>query len=160
MSVRLFLSCTTALSLIWFCGVPAASAGDDTAAADKASAKVASSASWPQWRGPQRTGVSPDTTPLASEWPKDGPPVVWEIEGIPAGGAGGYGSPVVADGRVYLFVNHRYSVPVTHRTISDGALRQLGWPPQAERPTGALMDELEQARQGEERAKLDQAKMN
>jgi outer membrane protein assembly factor BamB len=160
MSARPFLSCTAALTLICFCNGPAARAGDDPAATSSPkTSSSSSSSSWPQWRGPQRTGVSPDSPPLASEWPKDGPPVVWEIEGIPAGGAGGYGSPVVADGRVYLFVNHRYSVPVTHRTVSDGALRQLGWPPQAERPTGALMDALEQARQGYERAGLDPAKV-
>jgi outer membrane protein assembly factor BamB len=117
-------------------------------------------AAWPQWRGPQRTGVLPNSPPLASEWPKDGPPVMWEVEGIPAGGAGGYGSPVVAGGRVYLFVNHRYTVPIAHRTLGEGTLRQLGWAPDADRPTGALLDELEVARQGDERAKVDPAKLN
>lgn len=133
------------------------SAGSMAAAADSA---VQRDSAWPQWRGPQRTGVSPDSPPLASKWPKDGPPIVWEVDGIPAGGSGGYGSPVVAAGRVYLFVNHRYSVPITHRTIGENTLRQLGWAPDADRPTGALLDEVEKARQSDERDQLPTEKLN
>ncbi len=31
---------------------------------------------WPQWRGPDRTGVSRETG-LLKDWPKSGPPLVW-----------------------------------------------------------------------------------
>jgi outer membrane protein assembly factor BamB len=31
---------------------------------------------WPQWRGPDRTGVSKETG-LLKQWPKSGPPLVW-----------------------------------------------------------------------------------
>src|SRR5687767_9684402 len=32
---------------------------------------------WPQWRGPQRNGVSSETG-LLKEWPKDGPKLRWK----------------------------------------------------------------------------------
>jgi outer membrane protein assembly factor BamB len=51
---------------------------------------------WPQWRGPNRDGLSRETG-LLREWPAEGPPLAWK-----AGGAGtGYSSFSVADGRVF-----------------------------------------------------------
>jgi outer membrane protein assembly factor BamB len=52
---------------------------------------------WPQWRGPDRTGVSKETG-LLKEWPKDGPPLRWKRTDIGTG----YSSPAVAGGRVYI----------------------------------------------------------
>jgi outer membrane protein assembly factor BamB len=51
---------------------------------------------WPQWRGPNRDGVSAETG-LLQEWPKGGPPKAWTVKGC----GGGYASVVVADGFVY-----------------------------------------------------------
>ena len=51
---------------------------------------------WPQWRGPDRNGISKETG-LLKDWPKDGPPKMWSVDGL----GGGYGSPVVAAGKVY-----------------------------------------------------------
>ena len=53
-------------------------------------------ADWPQWRGPDRTGISKETG-LLKTWPKDGPPKVWTV----AGCGGGFSSIVVADGVIY-----------------------------------------------------------
>jgi hypothetical protein len=39
---------------------------------------------WPQWRGPDRTGISADTG-LLKEWPKDGPPLRWKAADIGTG---------------------------------------------------------------------------
>ncbi|MFN7623784.1 MAG: hypothetical protein ACK5RS_11630, partial [Acidobacteriota bacterium] len=36
---------------------------------------------WPQWRGPQRTGLSSETG-LLKTWPAEGPPRVWSINGL------------------------------------------------------------------------------
>ncbi len=47
-----------------------------TAAAASASAIAASDASWSEFRGPQRSGVSAETG-LAPSWPADGPPLLW-----------------------------------------------------------------------------------
>jgi outer membrane protein assembly factor BamB len=51
---------------------------------------------WPQWRGPNRDGVSKETG-LLKQWPADGPPLVWK-----ATGAGtGYSSLAIAGGRIF-----------------------------------------------------------
>src|SRR2546426_3581917 len=39
---------------------------------------------WPQWRGPHRDGISPDTG-LLTEWPAGGPPLAWKANGIGRG---------------------------------------------------------------------------
>ena len=51
---------------------------------------------WPQWRGLHRDGLSPETG-LLSQWPKDGPTLLWESKGA----GRGYSSMSSAGGRVY-----------------------------------------------------------
>jgi outer membrane protein assembly factor BamB len=52
--------------------------------------------SWPTFRGPQRTGVSPDKG-LLTEWPEGGPKLVWKT----AGAGRGYSSLSIVDGKIY-----------------------------------------------------------
>src|SRR5262244_1817426 len=52
--------------------------------------------SWPTFRGPQRTGVSPDKG-LLDKWPEEGPKVVWKT----AGAGRGYSSLAIVDGRIF-----------------------------------------------------------
>jgi outer membrane protein assembly factor BamB len=52
---------------------------------------------WPQWRGPQRNGLSREVG-LAREWPTAGPPVLWTTTGLGAG----YGSVAVAGNRLFV----------------------------------------------------------
>src|SRR5262245_9060784 len=55
-----------------------------------------SGANWPQWRGPNRDGISKETG-LLKQWPAEGPPIVWK-----ASGAGrGYSSFSIANGKLY-----------------------------------------------------------
>lgn len=54
-------------------------------------------ADWPQWQGPTRTRVSPETG-LLKEWPAAGPPIVWTASGV----GGGYGSMAIAGDRVFV----------------------------------------------------------
>lgn len=82
---------------------------------------------WPQWRGPLRNGVIPDSPPLASQWPEEGPKLLWESAPIPANDDGGHASPVVVGDRVYLSVVWHEDVPSETRTISDLILRKLGY---------------------------------
>ena len=56
----------------------------------------AQSGDWPQWRGPNRDGVSKEAG-LLKTWPTDGPSLVWK-----ATGAGtGYSSLAITGGRIY-----------------------------------------------------------
>jgi len=62
------------------------------------SAEIAAQAggNWPQWRGPNRDGISTETG-LLKQWPEAGPPLVWKV----AGAGTGYSSLAVANGRIY-----------------------------------------------------------
>lgn len=55
-----------------------------------------SAADWPQWMGPNRDGVWPETGILAA-FPKDGPRKLWSTQI-----RGGYSGPAVSGGRVYV----------------------------------------------------------
>jgi outer membrane protein assembly factor BamB len=56
----------------------------------------AQSSDWPQWRGPNRDGVSKESG-LLKQWPIDGPPLVWKVTGA----GSGYSSLAIAGGRIY-----------------------------------------------------------
>jgi outer membrane protein assembly factor BamB len=62
-----------------------------------ASTQAAATGDWPQWRGPDRNGVSEEAG-LAREWPAGGPRVVWTTSGL----GSGYGTAAVAGGRVFV----------------------------------------------------------
>lgn len=64
---------------------------------------VCAAVDWPQWQGPERTARSKETGLLA-EWPKDGPPLAWKINGL----GGGDSAPSIAAGRIYG-MSHRGS---------------------------------------------------
>jgi outer membrane protein assembly factor BamB len=53
-------------------------------------------ADWPQFRGPDRNGISPETG-LLREWPENGPEVLWSTEV-----GQGYSSAAIHSGRVYF----------------------------------------------------------
>jgi outer membrane protein assembly factor BamB len=55
-----------------------------------------SAADWPTFRGPERTGVAPDTGLLES-WPTEGPRLAWEA----AGAGRGYASLAIAGEKIY-----------------------------------------------------------
>ncbi len=57
-------------------------------------------ADWPQWRGPERDGISQETG-LLKEWPSQGPKLAWQITDA----GGGYSTPAVVGDRFYLLGN-------------------------------------------------------
>lgn len=52
---------------------------------------------WPQWRGPDRNGVSPETG-LLKQWPASGPATVWSVSGL----GEGYGSISIKGDRILV----------------------------------------------------------
>jgi outer membrane protein assembly factor BamB len=52
---------------------------------------------WPQWKGPDRNGISKETG-LLQEWPAAGPARVWSQTGL----GGGYGSVAVVGDRIFV----------------------------------------------------------
>jgi outer membrane protein assembly factor BamB len=73
-------------------------------------------ADWPQWRGPNRDGRSPDSGLLQS-WPASGPPLAWRIAGL----GGGYSSVAVAAGRVYTLGDQEDGQYAIALNESDGS---------------------------------------
>ncbi|HSE21652.1 MAG TPA: PQQ-binding-like beta-propeller repeat protein [Pyrinomonadaceae bacterium] len=57
---------------------------------------AAQSTDWPQWRGPNRDGISKETGLLKS-WPANGPAMLWKAKGA----GNGYSSFAVANGKLY-----------------------------------------------------------
>lgn len=61
---------------------------------------AAAAADWPQWRGPQRTGISTETG-LLHEWPAAGPKLLWQVKDV----GSGFSTPSVVGERLYLLSN-------------------------------------------------------
>jgi outer membrane protein assembly factor BamB len=66
--------------------------------------KALRAADWPEWRGPNRNGSGTSAEVLASSWPPEGPRKIWVTHELPSGGNS---SPVVANGRVYVYIHQR-----------------------------------------------------
>ena len=56
-----------------------------------------SGADWPQWRGPDRTGLSKESA-LLRQWPPSGPALLWSGANLGAG----YGSLAVSGDRIFV----------------------------------------------------------
>jgi outer membrane protein assembly factor BamB len=87
-------------------------------------AQTPTSSDWPQWRGPDRTGLSKETG-LMKQWPASGPPRVWSISNLGAG----YGSVAIKGDRIFIqsLIGRQSAVASLNR--SDGKLvwsRALG----------------------------------
>lgn len=72
-----------------------ASAAEDERGQPTTNGKAAAR-DWPQWRGPDRDGVSKETG-LLKAWPEGGPKLLWTAKGC----GGGYSSPIVSKGIIY-----------------------------------------------------------
>ena len=57
-------------------------------------------ADWPQWRGPDRNGISKESG-LLKQWPAGGPKLLWQVNDL----GDGYSTPAVVGDRIYLMSN-------------------------------------------------------
>jgi outer membrane protein assembly factor BamB len=70
---------------------------------------------WPQWRGPDRTGLSRETG-LLKQWPAAGPSVLWSSKNLGTG----YGSIAVAGDRIFVQGGNGRESAVTALARSNG----------------------------------------
>jgi outer membrane protein assembly factor BamB len=61
---------------------------------------LAVAADWPQWRGPERNGLSKEKG-LLGEWPNDGPRLLWQVKDI----GYGYSTMAVVGEHIFLLSN-------------------------------------------------------
>jgi outer membrane protein assembly factor BamB len=81
-----------------------------------ASSRPAAADDWPQWRGPQRNGVSKETG-LLKEWPRGGPKLLWEVKDV----GNGYSTPSVVSDQIYLMSNRGDEEFVLALNVKDGS---------------------------------------
>jgi outer membrane protein assembly factor BamB len=74
-------------------------------------------ANWPQWRGPNRDGISPDTG-LIQDWAARPPKLLWTAEGV----GEGFASVSVAGDRIYTSGSRDRGQAVTCLSASDGKI--------------------------------------
>lgn len=80
-----------------------------------AGAVLAARADWPQFRGPNRDDLSPDTG-LVKQLPPGGPPLVWKATGLGAG----YSSVSIVGSRIYTIGENGDSSLVIALNAADG----------------------------------------
>ena len=69
--------------------------------------QLAAATDWNQWRGANRDGVAQNSPALISQLPEEGLQPVWVSEPIKSARDGGWGSPVIAEEKVFLFAHLR-----------------------------------------------------
>jgi outer membrane protein assembly factor BamB len=79
---------------------------------------------WPQWRGPNRDGISQDKG-LLTEWPEDGPKIAWQIDTI----GDGYATLSIVDGRIFTQGNVDGEGRIICLKESDGSVIWSVHPP-------------------------------
>jgi hypothetical protein len=79
-------------------------------------------ADWPQWRGPNRDGVSKETGLLKS-WPKEGPKLLWTYKNAGVG----YSCPAVVGDRLYTMGGRDGSEYLFSLDIKDAKAIQELW---------------------------------
>ena len=70
--------------------------GGSVAVSASGAAPVESAKDWPQWHGHNRDNISRETG-LLKEWPAEGPPLAWKIQGV----GSGFSTVAVANGKIY-----------------------------------------------------------
>ncbi len=72
-------------------------------------------AEWPQWRGPNRDEISPDTG-LLQKWPSSGPTLLWTASGL----GRGFSSVAVSGGKIFTLGDLEAGQFVIALNLADG----------------------------------------
>lgn len=87
----------------------------------EATAQVAAVAApnldWPQWRGPNRDGISLETG-LLDRWPDEGPRELWRARGL----GKGYASVSIADGKIFSLGKLPGGTHIVAMDVADGSV--------------------------------------
>jgi outer membrane protein assembly factor BamB len=108
------------------------------------------SADWPQFRGPNRDGVAVESPRLLDAWPAGGPKLLWKSEWTEGrnGRENGCSSPVMADGKVFVYLNLK--VPkdggTKFKPITTELLMAAGWLPDLPEDLAAKIETARAAR--------------
>jgi outer membrane protein assembly factor BamB len=79
-----------------------------------------STPTWPQFRGPNRDGISAETG-LAPSWPEGGPKRLWEVNGL----GGGFASVSIAEDKIFTTGDQGEDELVMALNLADGS---PAWP--------------------------------
>ncbi|HYO15469.1 MAG TPA: PQQ-binding-like beta-propeller repeat protein [Thermoanaerobaculia bacterium] len=74
-------------------------------------------AEWPQWRGPNRDGISKDSG-LLTQWPQTGPPLAWKASGL----GGGFSSLAISGGRIFTLGDREGAQRLIALSGTDGKI--------------------------------------
>src|SRR5689334_24925002 len=92
---------------------------------------AAESQDWPQLHGPHQDCTVSGGPKLLDCWPKDGPPLIWKSDWIPCGEEGGFSSPIVANGKVFIYSAAKKPLPgkKPYQVVTPEILADAGWLP-------------------------------
>lgn len=114
-------------------------------------------ADWPEFRGPARNGIAPDSPPLIDEFPKDGLKKVWESEEMPIEGRKPFfkdsGSVAIANGKAFIYLHNPLNP--NFRKIAPASFDKEGYNPNIPPELSKL---IEEARVSDARMKLKDPK--
>jgi outer membrane protein assembly factor BamB len=89
--------CVAAIAVIGLLAVLGVVLAANLAAAGNAGGAAMDPGDWPQWRGPNRDGISTEKG-LLDKWPEGGPPLLWRLPGC----GNGLSAIIVLKGRFYI----------------------------------------------------------
>ena len=88
-------------------------------------AGVSLAADWPQWMGPNRDNLAPDSPALVDAFADGGPAVLWTSEEVFGGGKAGWGTVAVADAKAYVLSSYNFKIPFPERKLDANGLWQV-----------------------------------
>lgn len=103
------------LSLTILCSAASPGLAQSTGAARPVAVIAAPNFDWPQWRGPNRDGISLETG-LLDRWPAEGPQELWRTRGL----GRGFSSVSIAGGKIFSLGKMQEETHIVAMDVADG----------------------------------------